>query len=38
VGWLERLIWDDLGRQYGIISIEKVSGGYARGYTYALTQ
>lgn len=38
VDWLERLIWDDLCRQYGVSSIEKVDGGYARGYMHALTQ
>ena len=36
--WLERLIWDVLCEQYGVASIEKVDGGYARGYTHALTQ
>ena len=35
--WLERLIWDDLCRQYNVQSIEKVDGGYAKGYTHALT-
>lgn len=35
--WLERLIWDALCEQYGVSSIEKVDGGYARGYTHALT-
>ena len=35
--WLERLIFDDLCRQYNVPSIEKVDGGYARGYTLALT-
>ena len=35
--WLERLIWDVLCEQYGVSSIEKVDGGYARGYTNALT-
>ena len=35
--WLERLIWDALCEQYGVASIEKVDGGYARGYTHALT-
>jgi len=35
--WLERLIFDDLCRQYNVTSIEKVDGGYARGYTHALT-
>jgi len=35
--WLERLIWDALCKEYGVNSIEKVDGGYARGYTHALT-
>ncbi len=35
--WLEHLIFDDLCRQYNVASIEKVDGGYARGYTLALT-
>lgn len=35
--WLERLIWDKLCAQNGVNSIEKVDGGYARGYTHALT-
>jgi hypothetical protein len=35
--WLERLIWDDLCRQHNVSSIEKVDGGYAKGYTHALT-
>ncbi|HNX25796.1 MAG TPA: ATP-binding protein [Phycisphaerae bacterium] len=35
--WLERLIWDKLCEDYGVDSIEKVDGGYARGYTHALT-
>lgn len=35
--WLERLIWDDLCRQYHVTSVEKVDGGYGRGYTHALT-
>jgi hypothetical protein len=35
--WLERLVWDKLCQQYGVNSIEKVDGGYARGYTHALT-
>jgi hypothetical protein len=34
--WLERLIWDDLCRQYNVASIEKVDGGYAKGYSHAL--
>ena len=35
--WLERLIFDKLCEQHGVSSIEKVDGGYARGYTHALT-
>jgi hypothetical protein len=35
--WLERLVWDKLCGQYGVNSVEKVDGGYARGYTHALT-
>lgn len=35
--WLERLVWDKLCIQHGVSSIEKVDGGYARGYTHALT-
>lgn len=35
--WLERLIFDELCRAYNVVSIEKVDGGYAKGYTHALT-
>ena len=35
--WMERLIWDKLCEIYGVNSIEKVDGGYSRGYTHALT-
>jgi hypothetical protein len=35
--WLERLVWDKLCEQYNVTSIEKVDGGYARGYTHALS-
>lgn len=35
--WLERLAWARLCEQYSVTSIEKVDGGYARGYTHALT-
>lgn len=35
--WLEQLIWDGLCEQYGVSSIEKVDGGFARGYIHALT-
>ena len=34
--WLERLIWDAVCNEYGVKSIEKADGGYARGYTHAL--
>lgn len=37
VDWLERLIFDEVCREYGVRSIEKVDGGYGRGYTHALT-
>ena len=36
--WLERLVWDEVCREYGVKSIEKADGGYAKGYTHALTQ
>ena len=36
--WLERLIWDEVCREYGVKSIEKADGGFAKGYTHALTQ
>lgn len=35
--WLERLVWDRLCLEHGVTSIEKVDGGYAKGYTHALT-
>ena len=35
--WLERLIWDKVCQATGAKSIEKADGGYARGYTHALT-
>jgi len=37
VDWLERLIWDALCKQYGAPSIEKVDGGYGKGYVHAIT-
>jgi len=36
--WLERLIFDHVCKQYGAKSIEKVDGGYGKGYIHALTQ
>lgn len=35
--WLERLVWDKLCVENGVNSIEKVDGGYSKGYTHALT-
>lgn len=35
--WLERLVWDAVCRDYGAKSIEKVDGGYAKGYVHALS-
>jgi hypothetical protein len=35
--WYERLVWDALCVKYNVPSIEKVDGGYAKGYTHALT-
>ena len=34
--WLERLVWDALCAQYHVTSIEKIDGGYGKGYVYAL--
>jgi hypothetical protein len=36
--WLERLIWDAVCQDYGgVKSIEKVDGGYGKGYVYSLS-
>jgi hypothetical protein len=35
--WLERLIFDEVCRDFGVKSIEKADGGYGRGYVHALT-
>lgn len=35
--WTERLIWDEVCRQYGVKSIEKADGGFGKGYVHALT-
>jgi len=37
VDWLERLVWDKLCVQHGVQSIERVDGGYGRGYTHAVS-
>jgi len=34
--WLEQLVWDDLCRDANVATIEKVDGGYGKGYTAAL--
>jgi len=36
--WLERLIFDQLCKQYSVKSVEKVEGGFGKGYVIALTQ
>lgn len=35
--WLERLIWDHTCQQYRVENIEKVDGGFGKGYTIVLT-
>ncbi|MDR2761472.1 MAG: ATP-binding protein [Planctomycetaceae bacterium] len=37
VDWLERLIWDFTCQQYRVENIERVDGGYGKGYTIVLT-
>ncbi len=37
IDWLERLIWDHCCLAYGVRSIEKVDGGFGKGYIIALT-
>lgn len=34
--WAERLAWDRVCRDYGASSIERVDGGFGKGYVYAL--
>lgn len=34
---LEPLIWDEVCAEFGVKNIEKADGGYARGYTHALS-
>lgn len=36
VDWFERLIFDEVCREYGVRTIEKADGGYGRGYSRAL--
>jgi len=35
--WLERLVFDEVCREFGVKNIEKADGGFGRGYTHALT-
>ncbi len=35
--WFERMVWDRVCADSGAKNIEKVDGGYARGYVHALT-
>jgi hypothetical protein len=35
--WLERLIWDEVCKEFKVSCIEKADGGYQRGYVHALT-
>ena len=37
IDWLERLIFDEVCREFGVRSIEKADGGYGKGYVHALT-
>ena len=34
--WLERLIFDEICKEFGVRSIEKADGGYGKGYVDAL--
>jgi len=35
--WAERVIFDEVCREFGVKSVEKADGGYARGYVHALS-
>ena len=35
--WLERIIFDEVCKEFGVRSIEKADGGYGKGYVHALT-
>ena len=35
--WLERLIWDQLCKDFGVKNIEQAGGGFGKGYVIALT-
>lgn len=34
--WLERMVFDEVCKEYGVKSIEKADGGYGKGYVHAL--
>lgn len=34
--WTERLVWDQVCKDFGVRSIEKADGGYGKGYVHAL--
>lgn len=38
VDWLEKIIWNDLCREYAVKDIVSVAGGYGKGYALALAQ
>lgn len=38
VDWLERLIWDHVCRRTNVTNIERVGGGFSKGYVYALDE
>jgi len=35
--WFERLVWDQVCKDFGVKNIEKADGGFHKGYTHALT-
>ena len=35
--WFERLVWDQVCKDFGVKNIEKADGGYGKGYNHALT-
>jgi len=36
--WLERLAWEACSKRFGVKNIEKVDGGFHKGYTHVLTE
>jgi hypothetical protein len=35
--WFERLVWDQVCKDFGVKNIEKADGGFHKGYSHALT-